>query len=334
MTHMITDSLLKLLFSNVRFVVLAVRGFVDEPWVPLLDLSRLRSEESRRVDSRLRQTENDRVWSAPPLDGATPPVFFIFEFESAPDADMPWRMMEYTGHLMRGLRDEGRLTGGRLPLVYRMVVHTGAGRWTAARSLEAAQVVPGGRVRQASAIEYAVLAHGETDLERPELAGNPLASMLGVEWLVRGKRAGAWRPGALLTAQLLDRKCSPDLRGGFLRRLEEWVPERYPGDSLWDLSALEGAEKEEWTKMQEVQNIWAEQLIQTGEKRAMERFLTSQRRMLITQADARFGDEVAASVGEFLSRIADPDRLADIGIRIAACETGEALLDSLDGAGV
>ena len=154
-----------------------MRGFVDEPWVPLLDLSRLRSEESRRVDSRLHQTEIDRVWSAPPLDGATPPVFFIFEFESAPDADMPRRMMESTGHLLRGLRDEGRLTGGHLPLVYRMVVHTGPGRWTAARSLEAAQVVPGGRVRQASAIEYAVLARGETDPERSELLHSRLAEL-------------------------------------------------------------------------------------------------------------------------------------------------------------
>ena len=85
--------------------------------------------------------------------------------------------------------------------------------------------------------------------------------------------------------------------------------------------------------MREVQNPWAEQLIQTGvkigEKRAMERFLASQRRTLITLAGERFGDEVAGSVGELLSRVADPDRLADVEKRIVASDTGEALLGSV-----
>ena len=116
------------------------------------------------------------------------------------------------------------------------------------------------------------------------------------------------------------------------------MPERYEGESPWGLTGMEGAESEAWTRMQEVQNPWAEELIQIGfergEKRALDRFLASQRRMLVAQAGLRFGDEVAASLGEFLSRIAGPDRLAEVGTRIVTCESGEALLGSLDGAGV
>ena len=124
------------------------------------------------------------------------------------------------------------------------------------------------------------------------------------------------------------------------------MPERYEGESPPGLTGMGGAESEARTRMQEVQNPWAEELIQIGfergfergfkigEKRALDRFLASQRRMLVAQAGLRFGDEVAASLGEFLSRIAGPDRLAEVGTRIVTCESGEALLGSLDGAGV
>ena len=120
------------------------------------------------------------------------------------------------------------------------------------------------------------------------------------------------------------------------------MPERYESESPRGLTGMEGAESEARTRMQEVQNPWAEELIQIGfqrgfergEKRALDRFLASQRRMLVAQAGLRFGDEVAASLGEFLSRIAGPDRLAEVGTRIVTCESGEALLGSLDGPGV
>ena len=67
--------------------------------------------------------------------------------------------------------------------------------------------------------------------------------------------------------------------------------------------------------------------IELGIQRAVERELVRERSLLSRQARRKFDLETAAQLSELLPRIADRDRLIEIGDAIIDCSTGAELLE-------
>ena len=67
---------------------------------------------------------------------------------------------------------------------------------------------------------------------------------------------------------------------------------------------------------------WPKQWIQEG----LEQGLEHERALLLRQATSRFGANTAEHLSGILARIADPERLADIGDWLVRCETGDEFL--------
>ena len=61
-------------------------------------------------------------------------------------------------------------------------------------------------------------------------------------------------------------------------------------------------------------------------------WLAQQRALLVRQAGRRFGADTGQRLEALLRAVEDPDRLERVGDLIVDSETGEQLLDGLDGA--
>ena len=71
---------------------------------------------------------------------------------------------------------------------------------------------------------------------------------------------------------------------------------------------------------------WPKQWFQEGREEGREEGLAHERALLRRMATSRFGAGTAERLSETLARIADPDRLADIGEWLVRCDTGEEFL--------
>ena len=71
---------------------------------------------------------------------------------------------------------------------------------------------------------------------------------------------------------------------------------------------------------------WPKQWIQEGLEQGLEHGLEHERALLLRQTTSRFGPDTAEHLSGTLARIADPDRLADIGDWIVRCGTGREFL--------
>ena len=123
------------------------------------------------------------------------------------------------------------------------------------------------------------------------------------------------------------------------RAFVEWVrqvvlPGRYGGAALPVVQALEGggamlAERvKEWTEewFREGREQGMREGIEQGIEQGREEGLACERALLRRLAASRFGEETAGRLSEVLARIADPDRLAEVGDRIVRSETGGEFL--------
>ena len=137
------DPAYKLLFSQPRMVEDTLRGYVAPHWCEALDFSTLTRMNAEYIGPELYNRIGDMLWrvefregsplGGPPLDnGERPYLLVLFEFQSAVDPDMAWRMHEYVYLLQRHQRGNGTLKAeGREPPVLAVVVYNGDRAWTA-----------------------------------------------------------------------------------------------------------------------------------------------------------------------------------------------------------
>ena len=138
-----SDSAYKLLFSQPRMVEDTLRGYVAPHWYEALDFSTLTRMNAEYIGPELYNRIGDMLWrvefregsplGGPPLDnGERPYLLVLFEFQSAVDPDMAWRMHEYVYLLQRHQRGNGTLKAeGREAPVLAVVVYNGDRAWTA-----------------------------------------------------------------------------------------------------------------------------------------------------------------------------------------------------------
>ena len=352
--YMLMDSFLKFIFSLPEVVADYIAGFVEEPWARLVDRSTLVPEETRRVGSDLRQRESDRVWSVRCPGEDHPSVCLIFEFQSKSDRRMPLRMGIYAMRQLEGLLREDRLPDGRLPLVHSAVVYTGDGPWTAGLSTSEITLDLGGASWDVPNVEYRLLAAGEVDIDRAGLQGNSAAAILRLLW---NRLTSRWRKLAAVAMDAIAGREASDVRCNCLLFLEAWVPQRFKGEQVWDLSRLEGEEHERWAKMKDELNVFTQRFIREGIQKGrqagrqegrqegldlgwkqgleegLKRGLDDRRQLLFRLACKRFDDVPAASLSILLDRIRDSAGLDEVGDWILSCESGPDFLGRFNGAG-
>ena len=369
------DPAYKLLFSQPRMVEDTLRGYVAPDWCEALDFSTLTRMNAEYIGPELYNRIGDMLWrvefreSSPlggPLlaNGERPYLLVLFEFQSAVDPDMAWRMHEYVYLLQRHQRGNGTLKAeGREPAVLAVVVYNGDRAWTAGDARSGPVVEgpsgagwTGNRTRTYVVLDERALAEG---------GGGPAG---------RGRRLPGSRrvPGA---RHRLDR-LAPDNRLTTLIGLETGSAEALPG-LLWeaferyageeekglregyharvrDAGALRGGEGlpplaemerelearrggRQMPGLMEARIMeWEARVLERGREQGIAQGreqgvaqgrVEGERTLLRRQAASRFGAETAARLSELLADVEDAEDLIEVGDWLLECRTGDELLD-------
>ena len=114
-----SDPAYKILFSQRRMVEDTLRGYVAPDWCDELDFSTLTQMNTEYIGPELYNRIGDMLWRVEFKDGSPlggppwptangPALLVLFEFQSAVDPDMAWRMHEYVYLLQRTRGATGR----------------------------------------------------------------------------------------------------------------------------------------------------------------------------------------------------------------------------------
>ena len=359
-----SDPAYKLLFSQPRMVEDTLRGYVAPDWCEALDFSTLTRMNAEYIGLELYNRIGDMLWrvefregsplGGPPLDnGERPYLLVLFEFQSAVDLDMAWRMHEYVYLLQRHQRGNGTLKAeGREAPVLAVVVYNGDRAWTAGDARSGPVVEgpsgagwTGNRTRTYVVLDERVLAEG---------GGGSAGSGL--------RPPGSRRlPGARLR---LDR-LPPDNRLTTLIGLETGAAEALPG-LLWEAFERYAGEEEKGLRegyyarvrdsgalrggaglppLAEMERVLEakrggrqmpglmEARVMEWEARVLERGreqgIAQGRALLCRLAERRFDAETAGQVSVLLAEVAGAEDLLEAGDWILECRTGNELLERL-----
>ena len=247
---------------------------------------------------------------------------------------MAVRVLTYTGLLYEKLISDGVLRRhGKLPPVLPIVIYNGSRPWTAAEDV--ADLIAGGRealVRYQPSLRYYLLDEGRIDAH--DLPGRNLVSALVALETNREQE----RAPELLTALIerLNELGDPELRGVFQEWVAQVLPVRGPdgtklesAPSLEEVRTMLAERVEEWTAgwVAEGREQGLKEGIEQGIEQGIERGIEQERRLLCRQAARKFGAETAPRLSVLLERLADAERLAQVGEWIIECATEAELLD-------
>ena len=319
------DAASKLLFSFPEMVRDLLAGFVPAEWVEALDLSTLERWPGSHVSDDLRERHQDRVWRVR-LRERWLYVLVLLEFQSAVDRTMAVRILAYTALLYQDLL---RASSDPLPPVLPVVLYHGTEPWTAARDVAGLAALPGEHLAPYQPSQrYFVLDVGGYTGALP--AGrNRMAE------LIRLARSRGLDEMTATYAGVVEWLSEPE-HEGFMRALWEWlrrvqVPAHCPGLRLPALMNW----RESKTMLNEAVKDWSvpyrEQGRAEGVREGIERGLDQQRTLLGRLVATKFGAQASARAEPLLARIADPERLAEVGEWLLACEHGDELLDRVAG---
>ncbi|HEX4963281.1 MAG TPA: Rpn family recombination-promoting nuclease/putative transposase [Thermoanaerobaculia bacterium] len=217
------DRSYKRLFSHPAAVEELLRGFLREEWVERLDFSTLERVSGSFVSDKLRERHTDLIWRLRLTDGEG--GFFLYvllELQSTPDPFMAVRLMSYAGLLFEAIVRQEKLKGGDLlPAVLSIVLYNGKRPWNGPRDLASFfPPAPPGLQRRLPDFSYVLLDESRLDLDRPELAGNRVATLFQIErcdlaeiphlvrqlrTLTKGEDPGLWRTFLIWIGSVLRR---------------------------------------------------------------------------------------------------------------------------------
>lgn len=224
------DNAYKHVFSHPRAVADLLRGFVHEDWVTQLDYTTLEKVSGSYVTDDLRDREDDIIWRlrmsrAADVDvdadagapGEWVYVYLLLEFQSSNDPYMAVRILTYVGLLYQDLIKSGRVTGGRLPAVFPLVLYNGMRPWTAERQVaDLIEPVPASLSAYRPSLRYFLMDEGrlpQTSLAQPD---NAVASMVELE------RSGSPAEISQVVGRLVEKLEAPQNRE-LRRALAVWI---------------------------------------------------------------------------------------------------------------
>ena len=321
-----SDPAYKRIFSFPRMVEDLLRGFADGDWIERADFSALRKVPAEYVGDDLRKRLGDSVWRLP-LDGGWLHVLVLLEFQARSERDMALRILEYTAMLYRELSRAGLGPDGLRPPVLPIVLYNGGPPWSAATDARDL-VAPAGPFLAPFQPSQRYLA---LDLQRIPEQDLPLRNLVGA--LSRMERVRSLedlrRVASLLLEWLRDPK-DDELRQAFSDWLwhlaKRLLPKGRSAEAPAGLDLEDMRMTLEEMSLEERVAEWPKQWFQEG----LEQGLQRERALLRRQVKLRFGASAAEQAAQRLERIADANRLEEVGELIVRCETGGELLARMD----
>ena len=268
-------------------------------------------------------------------------VLVMLEFQSTTDAAMALRVLEYTALLYRELLRNGQAELGALPPVLPVVLYNGDSPWTPAKEVRQliAKPPPALLPYQPSQL-YFILDQRHAPAEDFKLRELTWA----VAQLERSRTASDLAKVTRRLAALLAGTRSADLRQTF----SDWVwamwqplvggdpTQRPPEDlNLEDMTMSLVDRVAEWPKQyieqgrEEGISLGREEGISLGREEGLSvarEAMEHERQLLRRMAATRFGSATADRLAAAIRGEADPQRLMAVGVAIARCATGGALL--------
>ena len=347
------DSSFKLWFDHPRMVRDLLRGFLPADLAGAFDFDTLEQMSAQYVGDDLRQSRGDMLWRVRFRTEAMQEWLYLLvllEFQSTVDRHMAARVLAYTGQVyLKLIRDDDTLMpDSKLPPVLPIVIYNGRPRWSAPEEVgETIAAVGSGlapfqpRQRYLLIDEHALKAEdlpsGNVVSAQIELEQGSVAAMGPVlhelASLLAGPRYASLRRGfAEWTRQVVERSRTAAVDSGLvgaLSALEE------TGD-LGEMGSLLAERIDEYVEEQIEKGIErgiekrAGQLVEQRAEQLAEQYqsegLEQERALLSRQAARKFDAETAARLAALLSRVGDPERLAEIGEQMIDCATGAELL--------
>ena len=332
----VSDERYRTIFAFPRVVQDLLRGFAASGWADTLDFSTLRKIPAEYVsDERLRR-RGDTVWQVQFRDGRH--LLVLLEFQSRDDPRMALRILAYASLLYQELARNERWipgAGALLPLLLPVVVYNGAGPWTAVQ--EVSELVQPAERELASyrpSQRYQVL-------DERHAVDDDLPSRNLVTAMVRLEKIRSPSDLVRVTGLLRDWLRSPE-DDGLQRAFAEWVREiaqrLVPGGvrlgpemTLEDVRMTLVERVSEWPRqwVREGREQGRREGLEQGMRDGLDRGRAEERELLRRQAAVRFGADTATRLSQELAGITDPEQLAEVGVWLVACDSGEELLDRL-----
>ncbi len=313
------DSILRVVFGQLRVVEDLLRGFASSVVGDLLDFSSLKQVAARHVSEGLRQSENDMIWEVRTRQGGLLYVYVMLEFQSSPDWTMPLRMANYVGQFYRGLLARREIRQSRrLPQVLPIVIYSGKAAWPAAEEVNELidRTLPG-LVPYGLRMRYLLVdtmrsaglnraLHNVADsvfrLQRAKtLADGEAEIRLLREWLAGEEWAGLQR---VLTRWIMNVLVPAGWQP------EEALPENA---GLAELSAMLEGEM----------TTWEDNFREAAEAKGRAQGRTE---LLVKMARHKFGEVSAAEVATLLKTVQSGEALDAAGELLLTCHSGEELL--------
>ena len=352
-----SDPAYKLLFSQPRMVEDTLRGYVAPDWCEALDFPTLAQMNAEYIGTDLHHRIGDMLWrvefregsplGGPPLaNGERPYLLVLFEFQSAVDPDMAWRMHEYVYLLQRHQRGHGTLKAeGREAPVLAVVVYNGDRPWTALDERSGPVVEgpsgsgwTGNRTRTYVVLDERALAEGGGGLAGSgrRLPGSRLAPDNRLTTLI-GLETGVAEalPGLLWEA--FERYAGEEekgLREGYHARVRD-AGALLGGEGLPPLAEME-RELEARRGGRQMPGLmearimeWEARVLERGREQGIAQGRAEERALLCRLAERRFDAETAGQVSVLLAEVAGAEDLLEAGDWILECRTGGELLERL-----
>jgi len=307
----------KRLFSHPRAVEGLLRGFLPEDWTGRLDFSTLEKVGNSFVSDDLRERHGDLIWRLR-FNGEEGGWFYLYlllEFQSTSDPFMAVRLLTYVSLLLEEIIRRQKLKpGDRLPAVLPLVLHNGKRPWRAPRDLASLFVeVPPGLRHYLPRLRYLLLDEGRLDLDRPELAGNPIAALFQFE---AAKTSENFPLLSQKLRDLLSREKDPEFR----RTLNNWfislVQRTFPGAIISETMDLL-----EVPMLEETVREWEKQ-IRREERREGE--IMGVRKLLLQQMTLRFG-RLPAGIRPKVEAISSAQELRKLARKVLSVKTLEEM---------
>ena len=307
----------KRLFSHPMAVEGLLRGFLPEDWTGRLDFSTLEKVGNSFVSDDLRERHGDLIWRLR-FNGEEGGWFYLYlllEFQSTSDPFMAVRLLTYVSLLLEEIIRRQKLKpGDRLPAVLPLVLHNGKRSWRAPRDLGSLFVeVPPGLRRYLPRLRYLLLDEGRLDLDRSELADNPIAALFQLE-------AAKTSENFPLLSQKLRDLLSREKDLEFRRTLNNWfislVHRTFPGAIISETMDLL-----EVPMLEETVQEWRTQLLKEGRR---EGEIVGARKLLLQQMTLRFG-RLPASIRPKVEAISSAQELRKLARKVLSAKTLEEM---------
>jgi len=285
------------------------------------DVVAIEDANSNFIGPRLTQRLADAVWRLTMSDGSL--VYLLIECQSEVDSTMPFRILHEVASLYLALSKdppgESGYSATAVPRVKHLTIYSGQRPWTVPGEVGAAITVPSAEAElDIPRMECPVL-----DLRRcPDPGGDENLAVL-LARLQRCESPEQLRAAAQPLKQWSGSEEHAALAGAFAAWISEvlipdlGVPDAAKSDNLKEV--LEMMETEGLT--------WADRIRAEGRRKwHAEGRREGERKLILRQARIRFGEQLADSLAVLLERIADVDRLEEIGEWLLDCDSGDSLL--------